>query len=1477
MIDQGTYRSSACPFECTRRIARHEVVESNEENMLAGLGMLGEHFFYPGHDDSNQGFSRFPGGGNSEGLLHPLHMSHNVTLDQCDDIVSRHQLLAPHGVWLVNKEYEGGFVSAERLGDCGLFLGARSSVDADIWRAFYRYARMILRLGHVDTWFDDDIVAAVVHSSSEKLCNPSTSKVCLWWSEFDLDDEEYSCRPKRDASNIVTPSILLQTLAENKVAYPPPSPPPPQPPSTPPAPSPPPGAIRCELSGVATTKGYKVPAFDPILERYVPVQKKCWRWDPGNDWPPFVAHRDLYFPRDRCSGDNSRDVQWDGGFKQSLLSKTAWDPLYQNNDDCPWKARMGRDYLNNRGRMEDGAKCSDGGDRTKTASENRYAFCTLGTNLQSCGTRKNLVVFGYGYAPRFASPDANLQSAANAGQPPEYNIWKSTPFYKAKDGYGTFRHAVCIGLPGATQVADHAGKWIWTGEDDSNWAAWVANGPQNMRPDWWLQCRDGGPGSVGEPLCYYGTDSNCGKRRFAFEFDESGPDIPDDSCAAVDENGAPRANNGVCEDGLMWSVFAPGNNPCAPNTDLSDCGWRPAKRYARVGATLSSETCEVPNVVVNPTTQAPHSAAMVALGAVGNWTSDPDVGMQMPCSDYSDDIFHGNDLRLRTHETSQNAGTPDAVDEQCGRGTQTTTCQRLAEAELNHRFGMAAHGIDNYDIRFNRDAQVSLTHESTYPYSNGGFNSPDNPYPNIFYPDVGSTYDGMEGTLAYASYKYQEKAVYINPNLVDQGACVSPYNMLHNANGDLVRPRMFHGALDTASHLNGYTGAGQNWGATAPSLAQEHTVWFDESVAVSGGDRLKENMRLWPLKVCSDGGEGSVRVPFEFGVSDFDYGRAASLDTKFFYDFGCPYGSQPEACPERVSLQEYQQTMDEIEQPSGPAFSNCFDDDVPDFECCHAENQFIIHGGPGVVGNLNTEELEHCALPEAPADPGMPNTRSYPTSRLGRVPPDSQKLRLYYPDNPELEVGLNPSYIPGVSKAQCLAFCDNFGPGGWMYNGNLDAYATYDYTNDMYDATLECGSVTYSETLARCRLYALTIDELIEDGQGVFSSETLYDSVSYDLFLADPASAYEWPELLDPCPVHWTSFHHTSTGCEAFCRQAFQREGEDNTCMPAYPECANWLDSNEFPTDKYVTVNTECICGAKLEELQNPGEYVHTGTVLQGTRARARERVLHEDEGVDSSPWEWADGITQGIDQFHSAHFDVGDACIAEIMSFRLDLLNNSQCDDYLTMTSPPIDEWDRDAPNPDHPYCNTEGRSHCQSGQGESGASLTAGASVVGLYTVEECLVACAAFDGCGAFDVTSDTSQVGANDASSCRLYSSSNVPRLGVPGTHDRTYCWMPAGDDQCCVASRGEARTSRVWSQGVDMTTASVATSFGVSQIVGTAVHTSQVAAVGNFVRRFATFKPQHATNSPVHACMHTHTLYCRTTTTSQTLSSATGST
>lgn len=527
-----------------RKITRHELVKSNEDNMLSGLGLLGEGFFYPGHQDDNHGFSRFAtSGASSTGKLHPLHMSHRVTLDECDDIVRRHQLLAPHGVWMVNEETENKVTTVERRGDCGLFLGARSSVDADIWRAFYRYARMILRLGHYDAWIDEDIADALVHSSAEKACVPGTSKVCVWWSEFDLDDEEYSCRPKRDASNIVTPGVLLATLADNGVAYPPPSPPPPAPPVAPPPPVPPPGALRCELSAIPTTDGRKVLQGTPPAEHdgrpnvrttlqvldelaggsgnpdehFQLVDKKCWRWDAENNWPPFVVHRDLYIPQPRCGEDRSRDVLWEGGFRQSLMPRDAYDPMEQNNDECPWRemspaaltvdtASSNQNPRTNMAQVvaEDGAFCLDGTARAFSAQTRMEHLCDLGTHVGACGVHENLVVFGY---------------------------------------------------------AELAGNGCWRRFDGV------------QRSETADSCRDGGAGAT-DDSCYYGTSTGCPKRRFAFLPDEAGPDVPDDSCVrgttklmdGTDYDYGP--DNGVCEDGLMFSFFAPGRNPCEPNTDV---------------------------------------------------------------------------------------------------------------------------------------------------------------------------------------------------------------------------------------------------------------------------------------------------------------------------------------------------------------------------------------------------------------------------------------------------------------------------------------------------------------------------------------------------------------------------------------------------------------------------------------------------------------------------------------------------------------------------------------------------------------------------------------------------------------------------------------------------------------------------------------------------------------------------------------------
>lgn len=416
MIDQGTYTSSLCPFECTRAILRHGVTSTNEANLLSGAGLDGESFLYPGRSDSGKGFSRFEGAsGESESRLIALHMEYNVTMDQCDTLVRAHQLLSPHAVWLIHESDETQLASAARIGDCGLFMGARSEVDAKLWSAFYRYARLVLNLGHFEAFVDEHIKAAAVHTSAEGDCDSSNSRVCVWWSEFDLDREELSCRPAQDASNIVTPAVLLATLAEDKIGYPPPSPPPPEPPASPPPPSPPPGAIRCQLRTVPSTKYRKTSYIDPDtkVQHYVPLQ--CWRWNIDEDWPPFTVHKDVYENDPRCmqaraNGDDfalTRRVQWEGDFRQSELSTSLYDPFYGNNDSCAALAtRLNslpdtRQYWSGVGPsppsvdrevyLTDARYCMDGTFSGYSFDDGYAEKCPPGTHVGACGLHSDLV------------------------------------------------------------------------------------------------------------------------------------------------------------------------------------------------------------------------------------------------------------------------------------------------------------------------------------------------------------------------------------------------------------------------------------------------------------------------------------------------------------------------------------------------------------------------------------------------------------------------------------------------------------------------------------------------------------------------------------------------------------------------------------------------------------------------------------------------------------------------------------------------------------------------------------------------------------------------------------------------------------------------------------------------------------------------------------------------------------------------------
>ena len=88
-------------------------------------------------------------------------------------------------------------------------------------------------------------------------------------------------------------------------------------------------------------------------------------------------------------------------------------------------------------------------------------------------------------------------------------------------------------------------------------------------------------------------------------------------------------------------------------------------------------------------------------------------------------------------------------------------------------------------------------------------------------------------------------------------------------------------------------------------------------------------------RFCSDGSFGA-------------YSEDAAL-----FGFNCDLGTHASACGlnrDLVGLQaavlgnNLSTVLDELQQPTGPAFQSCFDEDVADFECCRAENSFRVSG-----------------------------------------------------------------------------------------------------------------------------------------------------------------------------------------------------------------------------------------------------------------------------------------------------------------------------------------------------------------------------------------------------------------------------------------------------------------------------------------------------------------------------------------------------
>ena len=338
--------------------------------------------------------------------------------------------------------------------------------------------------------FPDSTHTATQYPDDSEPCVSATSSVCLYFSEKDVDDN-LACYPKTDGSNILTPAVILAEIEAGRVQYPPPSPPPPSPPLLPPTPSPPPSSFTCSRNTLPSTQYRK--ALNTISSD-VWQKLLCWRWQPTADWPPFMAHRDIYQKVERCGGALSRDVLWNGGLRQSRLEEEDYDRFFNSNNECP-RLETGTTIIKREQANRQTDACEDSSDPTGL---NGNGFCDLGTNLETCSVLPNLIVFGY----------SNLSECMSWGQ------------------------------------------------DETGAATFTITGSSST------VCRDGGAGSetLGIGVCTFGTDTtNCGMRRFAFPADKSGPIIPDDSCLS--------AKNQICEDGLLYSKYAPGSNPCEPNTE----------------------------------------------------------------------------------------------------------------------------------------------------------------------------------------------------------------------------------------------------------------------------------------------------------------------------------------------------------------------------------------------------------------------------------------------------------------------------------------------------------------------------------------------------------------------------------------------------------------------------------------------------------------------------------------------------------------------------------------------------------------------------------------------------------------------------------------------------------------------------------------------------------------------------------------------
>ena len=171
-------------------------------------------------------------------------------------------------------------------------------------------------------------------------------------------------------------------------------------------------------------------------------------------------------------------------------------------------------------------------------------------------------------------------------------------------------------------------------------------------------------------------------------------------------------------------------------------------------------------------------------------------------------------------------------------------------------------------------------------------------------------------------------------------------------------------------------------GADAPGGCHE--------TCTHGGRNFHSNFEFDPLRTCSDGGEGSFRVPFQMPQQDPEKTSQEDGERYVYHEFACPFGSQCTACGPRAE-NRLREVEDQLQRPTGPVFQDCAN--APDHECCKQVSTFPISrtnyfdvaatGCSALCNILERAGEDGACLPEHPACDTFRSYADWPTKSDG--------------------------------------------------------------------------------------------------------------------------------------------------------------------------------------------------------------------------------------------------------------------------------------------------------------------------------------------------------------------------------------------------------------------------------------------------------------------------------------------------------------